>query len=217
CRFYNTSRGCLRGDSCRYRHIGTPGAAPKPAPTQRNTPCKFYAAGGCNRGDSCFFKHGSEPSPLRTSGPSKEASLPTAPRIDKPEENAYACVICFDEKPISYGLLEGCSHSFCLECIRAWRAAGDKDHSVIMSGVIKTCPACRAPSSFITPSTNFYPSGHPMKIRTIEGYKANLAKIPCKYFIRRRGPNRYCPFGRDCFYQHQNVDGTPYVFEHGAE
>jgi len=56
-----------------------------------------------------------------------------------------------------------------------------------------------------------------MKIRTIEGYKANLAKIPCKYFSKRRGPNRYCPFGRDCFYQHQNTDGTPYVFEHGTE
>jgi hypothetical protein len=28
---------------------------------------------------------------------------------------------------------------------------------------------------------------------------------------------RFCPFGKDCFYQHLNDDGTEYVFVKGVD
>ena len=36
-------------------------------------------------------------------------------------------------------------------------------------------------------------------------------------FTRTNAPTSLLYPGRDCFYQHQNTDGTPYVFEHGTE
>lgn len=38
-----------------------------------------------------------------------------------------------------------------------------------------------------------------------------------RYFQRSSPDHRYCPFGKDCFYQHQNADGTPYVFKYGVD
>jgi hypothetical protein len=38
-----------------------------------------------------------------------------------------------------------------------------------------------------------------------------------RYFAASNPENRFCPFGRDCLYQHLNEDGTRYVFERGAD
>lgn len=133
-----------------------------------------------------------------------------------------------------YGLLEGCSHIFCVPCIRRWRLNQGKPEETVASGVTKQCPLCRAPSRFITPSSSFYPAEHPKKAEIIEHYKASMSRVPCKCVLRQslaavafsyicrhfeESPtyDRFCPFGRDCFYQHRNHDGTPYVFAHGVE
>lgn len=39
----------------------------------------------------------------------------------------------------------------------------------------------------------------------------------CRYFERSTPCNRFCPYGKDCFYQHHNSDGTPYVFSEGTD
>ena len=44
-------------------------------------------------------------------------------------------------------LLEGCDHCFCLECLREWR-----NTHAIRPEVARSCPECRAPSHFVTPS-----------------------------------------------------------------
>ena len=38
-----------------------------------------------------------------------------------------------------------------------------------------------------------------------------------RYFIASNPDRRYCPFGRDCMYQHLNEDGTPYIFTRGVD
>lgn len=45
----------------------------------------------------------------------------------------------------------------------------------------------------------------------------NLPADIDRYFQRSRPGRRQCPFGRDCFYQHIEEDGTPYVFPLGAD
>lgn len=39
-----------------------------------------------------------------------------------------------------------------------------------------------------------------------------MARVPCKHFQESPPNRRRCPFGRNCFYQHLNADGTPYIF-----
>lgn len=39
----------------------------------------------------------------------------------------------------------------------------------------------------------------------------------CRHFEASPSHDRFCPFGRDCFYQHRDADGTPYVFPHGVD
>jgi E3 ubiquitin-protein ligase makorin len=38
-----------------------------------------------------------------------------------------------------------------------------------------------------------------------------------RYFAASTPGRPYCPFGRDCMYQHLNEDGTPHVFGQGAD
>ncbi|CDO73293.1 hypothetical protein BN946_scf185008.g55 [Trametes cinnabarina] len=101
-------------------------------------------------------------------------------------------------------------------CIKNWRGNEGKSDDIIQAGTTKTCPMCRTSSRFVTPSAYYYPEGHPRKSEVIEKYKASMARVKCKYFERSKPSKRFCPFGKDCFYKHENADGTPFVFEHGA-
>ncbi|PCH44244.1 hypothetical protein WOLCODRAFT_138851 [Wolfiporia cocos MD-104 SS10] len=196
CKYYNTSRGCFAGDRCKFLH----GETDKFTPYDKHKTCRYFAAGYCVRGDKCWFRHAT-PEPIAT---------------PEDEEEEDLCCICY-EKPVTFGLLGGCSHVFCVGCIRSWRDRNGKSEEVVSSGVIKQCPLCRAPSKFVTPSSKFYPEGHPEKTATIERYKASMARVPCRHFYKSPVGNRHCPFGKDCFYKHLNEDGTPYVFETGIE
>ncbi|KAL7280758.1 hypothetical protein ACG7TL_005702 [Trametes sanguinea] len=135
--------------------------------------------------------------------------------VPQDDEEENLCAICYD-KPVTYGLLTDCSHVFCISCIKNWRENEGKSEDIIQAGTTKTCPMCRTPSRFVTPSTHFYPEGHPKKAEVIDKYKASMARVKCRYFEQSKPNRRYCPFGKDCFYKHENADGTPYVFEHGA-
>ncbi|KZT10054.1 uncharacterized protein LAESUDRAFT_645543 [Laetiporus sulphureus 93-53] len=200
CRYYNTSRGCFAGNNCKFLH----GETEKYTPFDKSKTCKFYAAGYCRRGDQCWFIHSDSPSAVASSS------------AEPATEEDQLCCICY-EKPVTYGLLGGCSHIFCVQCIREWRDPHGKSEDVVSSGVTKQCPLCRASSRFITPSSQFFPEGHPGKAKTIEQYKASMARVPCRHFSKSPLNDRFCPFGKDCFYQHVNEDGTPYIFRHGVD
>ncbi|KAG8880935.1 hypothetical protein FRB97_000328 [Tulasnella sp. 331] len=115
-----------------------------------------------------------------------------------------------------FGLLSGCSHPFCLTCLRDWRASSKKDQGLIESNVIKTCPLCRAESNFITPASQFFAQDDPKKTIIIEAYKRSMARVPCKYFLRSPSHKRFCPYGDDCFYKHEDENGQLHKFDSGA-
>ncbi|KAI0343247.1 hypothetical protein BDW22DRAFT_1329630 [Trametopsis cervina] len=199
CRYYNTSTGCRAGNSCKFLH-----GEEKLTPFDKSKICKFYAAGFCKRGATCWFVH-AQPD----AAPTQDPDTGVASEDD-------VCCICI-EKPTTYGLMGGCSHIFCIGCIMEWRNPRGKSDDVVASGVTKKCPLCRASSQFVTPSSHFYPEGHPHKAIAIEKYRQSTSRVPCKYFQRSPPNKRYCPFGKDCFYQHLNDDGTPYVFNEGVD
>lgn len=197
CRYYKTPRGCYAGDDCKFLH----GAEEKLTPYDKSKVCRYYIQGHCTRGTRCWFRH-------------ELVKDPVDEELKHLDENM--CNICM-EKPQTYGLLIGCGHVFCLQCIRQWREPQGKSPDMVMSGVIKRCPYCRSPSRFITPSTHFFPHDHPCKQEIIDSYKNSMARVPCKYFVETSASGKpCCPFGLDCFYQHLNPDGTRHVFQYGA-
>lgn len=121
------------------------------------------------------------------------------------------------EVPSVYGLLTGCSHIFCLSCLKSWRDPQHATSDIVGSGVHKQCPICRSPSKFVTPSSTFYKSGDPKKDAVIERYKESMKRIRCRYFEHSSTRRRYCPFGKDCFYKHVDENGNEHLFEHGYE
>lgn len=197
CRYYKTPRGCYAGDDCKFLH----GSEEKLTPYDKSKVCRYYIQGHCTRGTRCWFRH-------------ELVKVSLDEELKHFDENM--CNICM-EKPQTYGLLTGCGHIFCLQCIRQWREPQGKSSDMVMSGVIKRCPYCRSPSRFITPSTHFFPQDHPRKQEMIDSYKNSMARVPCKYFVETSASGKpCCPFGLDCFYQHLNPDGTPHVFQYGA-
>ncbi|KAH9935942.1 uncharacterized protein BXZ73DRAFT_45332 [Epithele typhae] len=197
CRYYNTPRGCYAGDRCRFLH----GATERLTPYDKNKVCRYHLNGYCKHGEKCWFKH---------ADPSK-----TDLGTEEPSDNDL-CAICYD-KPVTYGLLLGCSHVFCISCIKSWRGAGEKSSDIVEAGTTKTCPMCRTPSRFVTPSTIFVPEGDCRKSEIIEGYKASMSRVKCKYFEKSPVIKRFCPFGDDCFYLHEGLDGKAHKFNYRVE
>ncbi|GJE90973.1 hypothetical protein PsYK624_071200 [Phanerochaete sordida] len=206
CKYYLLPGGCTAGRSCKFLH----GAHETLTPYDKGKTCRFYAAGFCKRGADCWFVH------AQPAASGSAASPSSAPDERMVEDEDDCCCICF-EKPVTYGLLPGCSHIFCLQCIKNWRERKGKSEEVIFSGAIKKCPLCRTSSKFVVPSSVFYTQKDSRRAAAIEKYKASMARVPCKFFERSLPDDRYCPFGNDCFYQHRNADGTPYQFQRGVE
>eukprot|EP00286_Rhodomonas_abbreviata_P001209 CAMPEP_0181288084 /NCGR_PEP_ID=MMETSP1101-20121128/138_1 /TAXON_ID=46948 /ORGANISM="Rhodomonas abbreviata, Strain Caron Lab Isolate" /LENGTH=327 /DNA_ID=CAMNT_0023392171 /DNA_START=15 /DNA_END=998 /DNA_ORIENTATION=+ len=120
------------------------------------------------------------------------------------EEECGICMEQVQKKGSQFGLLDGCSHVFCVECIREWRTVGQLDKSVKRS-----CPLCRCESHYVIPCS-FVPSNETEKCEVVITYQERLKKIPCRHFDQGRGE---CPFGTSCFYEHRFKDGT---LEQGA-
>lgn len=45
-----------------------------------------------------------------------------------------------------FGVLSGCRHAFCLDCIRKWRGRLD-----LPKETLRACPMCREPSFYVVP------------------------------------------------------------------
>lgn len=206
CRYYNAQRGCFAGNSCKFLH-GVPvqelaqNDQPLLTPYDQAKECRYYQRGFCKRGELCWFKH--------VDSHHNQANIL--------EEEDQLCSVCF-EKPVTFGLLEGCNHIFCIGCIKKWRDPSGKPGDVVESGNTKKCPMCRTPSRFITPSSKFCIGGE--KADAIKAYQASMGRVPCRYFQTSLAKNKnkpLCPFGRDCFYKHVKEDGTPFQFQGGVD
>jgi len=112
------------------------------------------------------------------------------------------CGICMEavlDKGHEFGLLDGCHHIFCVQCIREWRSVKTLDKQVKRS-----CPLCRESSNYVIPSS-YLPPDDESKAEIIATYKARLNKIACRHFSFGQG---VCPFGTSCFYEHRYRDGS---------
>ncbi|XP_065198534.1 probable E3 ubiquitin-protein ligase makorin-1 isoform X1 [Sycon ciliatum] len=182
--------------------------------------CPYAQMGNCPFGDECSYLHGDicdlcqrqalHPTDLQQR---KAHEKECAEHIEKEMEVAFAeqrtqgvaCGICLDvvcERPNPaeryFGLLSECKHAFCLACIRKWRSAPRG------KTVVRTCPACRVPSFFVTPSRVWVEDPDEKKL-LIGQYKSVLSNKPCKYFKEGKAT---CPFSDSCFYRHANPDGS---------
>lgn len=151
--------------------------------------CEYFKRGNCKYAENCRYYHPKEQSGI-SSGNDKYT-------VDD------ECCICL-EKIIAngkqFGVMDNCDHSFCLDCIRGWRATYDK-----RSGKhhFRTCPICRKNSYVVIPSAKMVKSG-PEKDELVAEYKAVLKEIPCKHFNKGKGN---CPFMNSCMYAHIMPDG----------
>lgn len=179
CRFFVLRGFCKFGDDCMYSHTLPPGGILE---ARRQIPCPFYLKGTCRFGDHCELRHDSQDVEHRAAQ-------------EKTQEQ-YTCGICLEplgrEHNKRFGLLEGCEHVYCLDCLRTWRKEGSRE-----AQDRRVCPTCRTKSFYVIPSWN-YSVGEEKK-QVASGYKAKLAKLPCQRFDGTLGS---CPFGSDCFYAH---------------
>lgn len=183
--------------------------------------CPFAAAvGDCPFNESCSYLHGLECEycgnrclhPYDTSQQQEHRQV-CIESHEKDMEHSFAvqrsegvtCGICLDvvrskQNPSEqrFGILTDCNHAFCLSCIRRWR-----NTSLSTNKVNRTCPICRVPSAFVTPSEVWVEDAAEKK-KLIEGYKSALKDKPCRYFAQGTGT---CPFGTSCFYKHAYPDG----------
>eukprot|EP00126_Sphaerothecum_destruens_P010195 Sdes_comp20686_c0_seq1m16219 len=136
--------------------------------------------------------------------------LEIIPNLSTPQKNSIP----------RFGLLSGCWHSFCLQCIREWRSKDVSSRS--REDLVRSCPLCREISHYIIPSYCF-PSNQEEKDQILESYKAVCKRKPCKYF--RKQPlakfhlpstgtdDSQCPFGSSCWYQHLDPDGKEHIYQ----
>ena len=193
CRFYFLQHNCRFGDSCSFSHQ-LPEGVEDATEARRFIPCPYFAHGNCRYGDYCELRHDPQDLPdtknASTSAPSSE------------EETAIVCGICLEnvaESGRKYGLLSGCQHSFCFECLMEWRKEGSSE-----AQDRRKCPTCREKSSYVVPSS-VWASTTEEKERIVHEYHERLSGIPCKRFDGRLGS---CEFGSDCFYLHLDDDGN---------
>ncbi|KAJ2920512.1 hypothetical protein H1R20_g16582, partial [Candolleomyces eurysporus] len=225
CRYYNVPRGCFAGSKCKFLHGEPPQDDAKVEGSSEQTQqptralltpydqakrCRYYANGFCKRGEECWFRHVADDA-LSPNGKGKEREDDGG----SDSESEHLCSICL-EKPVTFGLLGGCSHVFCIACIKQWRDPNSKSIDVVSSGNNKKCPMCRTPSNFITPSSVYVKHGTEEKNIIVQMYRESMARVQCRYFENSIRKSPMCPFGKDCFYKHEKPDGTLHVFQEGA-
>lgn len=187
CPYELTSSGCPFGAKCTYLHGQPCDLCQKPCLHPYNEDQR------AQHREECVRRHEQD----------MELSFAIQRSVDK------CCGICMDvvmeKEPASerrFGILEKCNHIFCLNCIRKWRGTKHFD-----SKTVRSCPECRVPSDFVTPSSYWVDMGEE-KDKLIANYKTAMSAKPCRYFQEGRGE---CPFAGACFYQHMYPDGRKAV------
>ena len=154
----------------------------------------YFASGTCRNGQKCTYAHTIEEDGQVFS-------------YDKRDD--HECQVCMEMVLATgqqFGILDGCTHCFCLKCIRSWRATYDKRST---KHHFRTCPICRQTSYLVIPSFYHYNDG-PDKQQLIEEYKQTIKEIPCKHFNKGKGE---CPFRNSCLYAHKLKNGDDYEYE----
>lgn len=197
CRFYNTPTGCRNGSDCKFIHWNENAGAPavpieqKVAVAAPKVPCKWLKTqGACRYGDSCWFSH----------------DTPAGENVDDDlkiggEVGVECCGICLDEIT-NFGLLEGCDHAFCIECINQWRKEAKNARNEDDLESKRACPLCREHSNFIIPSYKYATGDEKKKI--IADRLIARRSVPCREFTK----NGQCKFGRHCHYAHLDSAGN---------
>ncbi|KAM0889400.1 hypothetical protein ACQ4PT_027717 [Festuca glaucescens] len=182
--------------------------------------CSSAAAVTCPYGEECPQMHGDLCTTCRKQclHPHRPSEMGAHIKLCKRNNNRLEtlkkseeieCSVCLDRvlsKPTAaekrFGLLPECDHAFCITCIRKWRSSSVTSATDIDS-TVKACPICRKVSYYVIPSSIWY-SSKEEKQDIINGYKAKLKSIDCRYFDFGRDT---CPFGGRCFYKHAYTDG----------
>ena len=216
-------------------------------------PCQFYQKGNCRYEDYCKFSHEGHDSNNDNDNDNDYDRLyyhhdDLSNDKDKHNSNnnsastkkdiragvdvdvgVFTCGICLEDIVRSgkrFGLLSGCSHCFCIDCLPTWRRtspsscdnnnnnnnnvndmnvdstddmASFNNHHHHHHENARSCPQCRKKSDFTVPSSKFCLGNEKQKV--IGNYKQQFSQSPCKYFDGTLGS---CPFGRNCFYTHWN-------------
>ena len=172
-------------------------------------PCPHYARGMCAFGDDCELLHQQrrEDDGHYNDTTEEHGTHQETKNRDKEEEAELVdttCGIClenvYNTRQKQFGLLSCCNHIFCHSCLMEWRRSSEAS-----SSSRRVCPTCREPSNYVIPS-NIFPSNPSQKLSIVENYKQKCSIIPCKRFVA--GKLGSCPFGRDCFYSHQDESGV---------
>ncbi|KHN82802.1 putative E3 ubiquitin-protein ligase makorin-2 [Toxocara canis] len=182
--------------------------------------CPYFETGHCEKGDECEFVHGLVCDMCNVAclhpGDSEQRAQHRRECLAAHEaamEEAFAearsadkvCGICMEnirERNARFGILEGCRHCFCLDCIRQWRRNQNQQFE---KETVRSCPECRTHSDFVIPAMYWVEDADDKK-KLIDEFRANTKQKQCKYI--KNGNLDDCPFGNKCFYKHQMPDGT---------
>mmetsp|Transcript_17672 Transcript_17672/g.36677 ORF Transcript_17672/g.36677 Transcript_17672/m.36677 type:complete len:312 (-) Transcript_17672:2282-3217(-) len=223
CVYYLAGR-CKYGDRCLRRH--DPGLrlrilARKNESRQRaqaQIVCYYFKRGRCLKGSDCTFDHGSgvvndrkpglvHPSPGSESNVVQESGGNAVERVfpnltgSCRVEDLVECGVCLEAPERHnrrFGLLEACDHSFCLKCIRTWRASNPAEAE---NKVQRQCPVCRASSAWVVPSSQFLTGSE--KQQALKKYQEHLSSINCMFYERFGA----CPYRHRCRYTHRKSNG----------
>ncbi|GBM63898.1 hypothetical protein AVEN_81626-1 [Araneus ventricosus] len=122
------------------------------------------------------------------------------PKLQVKNDDPLKCEICKNfvlEKMLYterlFGLLENCSHVFCLQCIRRHRASlqrviskkegkNGKEHSAIPT----PCPVCKVESLYIMSSNTWF-DDPTIKTRYLDLFKEETKDVLCPWFKHGQG------------------------------
>ncbi|KAL7497656.1 hypothetical protein ACHAWT_005675 [Skeletonema menzelii] len=208
CRFYFQNQHCRHGSSCRFSH-----EAPKEGMTRSEIlsmiPCTHYDHGMCAFGDDCELLHRQQKREEEGHhNDTTEHNHNRTPQTKNNEEEEElvdtTCGIClenvYNTQQQQFGLLSCCNHIFCHACLMEWRRSSE-----VSSSSRRVCPTCREMSNYVIPS-HVFPSNPSQKLNIVQNYKQKYSMIPCKRFVT--GKLGSCPFGRDCFFSHEDESGV---------
>eukprot|EP01084_Bolivina_argentea_P008420 15771_1 len=96
CYYYNTPKGCKKGDACDYKH-----PKKQPSTNEKQKVCTFYnTAKGCNKGIHCPFQHPKNSQQEQKEAPNKPNNA-MIPQMDKMEELKTLHTIWFTHQDVN--------------------------------------------------------------------------------------------------------------------